>query len=60
MNNRMNTEHLVGSHSYHNQLQREIDDAEWIGEADEVEHLILEARQVKQYMDAGEQYYPLF
>tara|TARA_R110002012_G_scaffold253427_1_gene432472 strand:+ start:216 stop:386 length:171 start_codon:yes stop_codon:yes gene_type:complete len=56
----MNTEQLVGAHSYHNQLQREIDDAEWIGEADEVDYLILEARQVKQYMDAGEQYYPLF
>ena len=38
-----NTKHLLPATGYYNQLMREIDDAYWIGNGDDVEHL--EAKQ---------------
>lgn len=53
-----NTKHLLPATGYHNQLMREIDDAYWLGsEADALE---AEADTVKEYVERGEAWYPLF
>ena len=60
MKEKFNTENLVGVHQYHNELQRFIDDADWIGKADDVEHLVGELNHVKKCIDEGDNYYPFF
>ncbi len=47
-------------HSYYRNLQREIDDADWIGDTERAEFLEQEEREVKAMIDKGELYYPFF
>ena len=60
MKDKFNTENLVGAHQYHNELQRYIDDADWMGKYEDVDHLVRQAKQVKDCIDKGDQYYTLF
>ena len=55
---KFNTTNLLPATTYHNQLMREIDDALWLG--NKVEALEVIAQDVKQYVDAGEAWYPKF
>ena len=55
-----NVEHLKNIHRYHNELQQEIDDADWIGKYDDIEHLRAELEAVKQSMELGDVWYPMF
>ena len=55
-----NIEHLANIHQYHNKLSRAVDDAEWIGQEDKAETLRTELTNVKECMDNGDVYYPLF
>jgi len=54
-----NVENLKNIHRYHNELQQEIDDADWIGQYDDVEHLRAELKHVKESMDNGDVWYPM-
>lgn len=56
-----NTKHLLPSTGYYNQLMREIDDADWLGEYDTADQLRKEAEHVKrEHIDKGDVWYPLF
>jgi hypothetical protein len=55
-----NVEHLANIHKYHNDLQRHIDDADWIGQYESVDYLRKELELVKESMNNGDVYYPLF
>jgi hypothetical protein len=55
-----NTEDLVNIHQYHNKLAQTVDDAEWIGDYDKADFLNDHLKHVKEMMDRGELYYPLF
>jgi protein-arginine kinase activator protein McsA len=55
-----NVENLKNIHRYHNELQKLIDDADWMGEWDDVAHLRAELEHVKKAMDNGDVYYPMF
>ena len=55
-----NVEHLKNIHRYHNELQQQIDDADWIGKYDDVEHLRDELKHVKEAQDNGDVWYPMF
>jgi hypothetical protein len=55
-----NVEHLKNIHRYHNELQQQIDDADWMGEYDDTSHLRAELEHVKKAMDNGDVYYPMF
>lgn len=59
-NNEYNTKHIVPVHSYYVNLSREIDDADWIGEEDTAEYLRTELANVKEAMDNGDVWYPMF
>jgi len=54
-----NVENLKNIHRYHNELQQEIDDADWMGQYDDVEHLRAELKHVKESMDNGDVWYPM-
>jgi len=52
---------LIPAQEYHNRLMKQIDDAYWIGEAEEGEFLQREADHIKKhYLDEGEVWYPSF
>ena len=55
-----NTQHLLPSTGYYNQLMREIDEAYWLGNDDEAEQKQLTADDVKHYIDKGDVWYPTF
>ena len=55
-----NIENLKNIHRYHNELQQQIDDADWMGDNGETHHLRAELEHVKKEMDKGEVYYPMF
>jgi len=55
-----NVEHLKNIHRYHNDLQQQIDEADWMGQYDDVEHLRAELGNVKKEMDNGAVWYPMF
>lgn len=55
-----NVEHLRNIHRYHTELARQIDDADWIGESDSVDHLRNELQHVKDRIARGDTYYPDF
>jgi hypothetical protein len=55
-----NVENLKNIHRYHNELQQQIDDADWMGQYDDVEHLRNELIHVKEAMDNGDVWYPMF
>lgn len=55
-----NTENLANIHQYHNKLAQTVDDAEWIGDFDKADNLRSQLEYVKDCMDKGDVYYPLF
>ena len=55
-----NVENLKNIHRYHNELQQQIDDADWMGQYDDVEHLRNELKHVKEAQDNGDVWYPMF
>jgi protein-arginine kinase activator protein McsA len=55
-----NVENLKNIHRYHNELQQQIDDADWMGEYDDVAHLRNELKHVKEAQDNGDVWYPMF
>ena len=55
-----NTQYLLPTQGYHNQLLRAIDDAAWEGDAAELERLELTASDVQRYLDKGDTWYPTF
>jgi len=55
-----NVENLKNIHRYHNELQQQIDDADWMGNYDDVEHLRNELKHVKEAQDNGDVWYPMF
>jgi hypothetical protein len=60
MINRFNTENLANIHSYHNQLSRQIDEADWIGQHEDADFLRNELKDIQGLIAQGEVYYPLF
>ena len=54
-----NTQYLLPTQGYHNQLMREIDDAAWNGD-DDLERLELLASDVERYINEGSTWYPQF
>ena len=55
-----NVVYLKNIHRYHNELQQQIDDADWMGEYDDTHHLRTELEHVKKEMDNGAVWYPMF
>lgn len=55
-----NTQYLLPTQGYHNQLMREIDDAAWEGDDEELSRLELTASDVQRYLDKGDTWYPNF
>ena len=55
-----NTENLANIHQYHNKLAQTVDDAEWIGDYDKADNLRKQLKHIKERMDNGDVYYPLF
>jgi len=55
-----NVEDIVSIHKYHDDLARKIDDADWMGEYDTTENLRTELKHIKESIDNGEVWYPLF
>lgn len=55
-----NTEYLMPTQGYYNQLKREIDDAFWEGDDDEANRLELIADDVEQTLTKGSSWHPLF
>ena len=55
-----NIENLKNIHRYHNELQQQIDDADWMGQYDDIEHLRAELKHVKEAQDNGDVWYPMF
>ena len=51
---------VVAVEPYKVHLQREIDDAYWLGEAENVQHLVKELECVKEAIENGDAYWPLF
>lgn len=60
MSNKYNTENLKNIYSYNNDLARAIDEADWLGEYDKVQHLVDEQKHIQELIDNGELYYPMF
>jgi len=52
--------YLANLYQYHNKLARDVDDADWIGDTEKSSFLQTELDHVKQLLDKGETYYPLF
>ena len=57
---KFNVEHLKNIHRYHNELQQQIDDADWMGQYDDIEHLRAELKHVKEAQANGDVWYPMF
>ena len=55
-----NIEDIVPISQYHNNLAKQVDDAEWLGEEEHAYVLQQELDQVKRMIDAGELYYARF
>lgn len=55
-----NIENLANIHQYHNDMAKTVDDAEWMGDFDKADNLRKQMEHVKECMDNGEVYYPLF
>lgn len=51
---------IIAAEQYKTHLQREIDEAYWLGEEEDVQHLVLELECVKDAIENGDVYYPLF
>ena len=55
-----NTENLANIHQYHNNLAQTVDDADWIGDYDKADFLRNQIKDIKEKIDRGDLYYPLF
>lgn len=53
-------EKVVAVESYIKDLQRDIDDLEWDGEQYKADKLNILLKEVKEYRDRGELWYPMF
>ena len=53
-------EKVVAVESYIKDLQRDIDDLEWEGEQYKADKLKILLKEVKEYRDKGELWYPMF
>ena len=51
---------LIPINDYHNDLQREIDDAGWLGDFATADAMREDIQHVKHMIDNGEMYYPLW
>ncbi len=51
---------LIPINDYHSNLQREIDEAEWMGDFYQADFIKRELEDVKHMIDTGQMYYPLF
>jgi hypothetical protein len=51
---------LIPINDYHNDLQREIDDADWLGDFATADAMREDIQHVKHMIDNGEMYYPLW
>jgi len=45
---------------YHTDLQKEIDDAEWLGDFERADSVKIELEHIKHMIDNGELWYPTF
>ena len=59
-NLKFNTKHIVPAQKHHDWLMRCADDAYWKGDMDTGKLRETEAAYVKDYIDRGETWYPLF
>ncbi len=55
-----NMDYVLPINDYSINLQKEIDDAEWLGEFDRADNVKRELDDVKRMIDNGELYYPMF
>ena len=55
-----NMDYVLPINDYSIDLQKEIDDAEWLGEFDRADNVERELDDVKRMIDNGELYYPMF
>ncbi len=55
-----NMDYVLPINDYSIDLQKEIDDAEWLGEFDRADNVKRELDDVKRMIDNGELYYPMF
>lgn len=55
-----NMDYVLPINDYSIDLQREIDDAEWLGEFDRADNVRRELDDVKRMINNGELYYPMF
>jgi hypothetical protein len=53
-------DNLLPINQYSIDLQKEIDDAEWLGEFERADSVQRELDDVKRMIDNGELYYPMF
>lgn len=53
-------DHVLPINQYSIDLQKEIDDAEWLGDFERADNVKLELEDVKRMIDNGELYYPMF
>jgi len=53
-------EKVVAIESYIKDLQRDIDDLEWDGEQYKADKLMILLKEVEEYRDRGEVWYPMF
>ena len=55
-----NMDYVLPINDYSINPQKEIDDAEWLGEFDRADNVKRELDDVKRMIDNGELYYPMF
>jgi len=55
-----NMDYVLPINDYSIDLQKEIDDAEWLGEFDRADNVRRELDDVKRMINNGELYYPMF
>jgi hypothetical protein len=53
-------DYVLPINDYSIDLQKEIDDAEWLGEFDRADNVRRELDDVKRMINNGELYYPMF
>jgi hypothetical protein len=53
-------DYVLPINDYSIDLQKEIDDAEWLGELDRADNVKRELDDVKRMINNGELYYPMF
>ncbi len=51
---------LVPLSHYHNKLMQDIDDAEWMSDFERADRMAEEEKQIRQDIENGDLWYPLF